>query len=225
MKISKTVLLAIFILSIQNIYAQCSDAGVCIVGDRHKKTKEDLTTSSLSFQYSLGFSGTPEEIVYHTFRFGGDYAITDKFSIGAVLPVYSMVYKDTTTLNRNGLGDAFIIGNYIFPTGKNQNLSLQGGFKLNTSSVDKEKFAYTNAQGTNDIIFGADYNITFFSFSGGFQIPLTSYQNNGFEFKRGADLMIKGGFQRCADNFKLRFDILGIKRLNKSETTKTVLLQ
>jgi hypothetical protein len=220
MKILKTVLLVIFILSIQNIYSQCSDAGVCIIGEKHKKTKEDLTSSSLSFQYVLGFSGTPEDIVYHTFRFGGDYAVTDKFSIGMALPVYSMVYKDTTTLNRNGLGDAFIMGSYVFPTGKNQNLSLQGGFKLNTSSVDKEKFAYTNAQGTNDFLFGADFNISFFSLSGGFQVPLTSYENDGFKFKRGADFMIKGGFQRRADNFKLRFEILGIKRLSKSETTE-----
>lgn len=218
MTIIKVVLVVIFVLSIHNIYAQCSDAGVCIVGDRHKKTKEELNSSSLSFQYSFGLSGTPEDIIYHTFKFGGDFRVSNNFSVNAVLPVYSMIYKNSATLSKNGLGDAFIIGSYAVTTGRNQSLNLQGGFKLNTSSIDKEKFAYTNAQGTNDLIFGADFNYSFFSLSGGFQIPLTNYKNKDlFEFKRGADFMIKGGFQRKAEDLKLRFEVLGIKRLSKSE--------
>lgn len=217
MKINKIAFLIVFIFSIQNIYAQCSDAGVCILGERHKKTQKELTASSLSFQYSIGFSGNPEEMVFHTFKFGGDYALSNNFSLSAVLPVYSIVYKDGASLSKNGIGDAIVIGNYSIPTAKNQSLAIQGGFKLNTSSIDKEKFGYINGQGTNDIIIGADFNYSFFSLSGGFQVPLTNYENNGFKFKRGADFMIKGGFQRKAEDFKLRFELLGIKRLTKSE--------
>jgi hypothetical protein len=217
-KLVLVLLMFIFILSIRNSYSQCSDAGVCIIGERHKKIKAEITSSTLSFQYSLGFSGTPEDIVFHTFRFGGDFSITDKFSVGVVLPVYSMVFKDQNILSKNGIGDAFIIGDYITPTGKNQNISFQGGFKLNTSSVDKEKFGYFNAQGSNDIILGVDYNFSFLNFSGGAQIPLTNYKDDaGNIMKRGADIMLRTGLQRRAGDLKVKFELLAIKRLTESE--------
>ena len=217
-KFTMVLLLIMFIICIRNSYSQCSDAGVCIIGNTHKKTKTEISASSLSFQYSIGFSGPPEDIIFHTLKFGGDLSVSDDFSIGVVLPVYSLVYKDQNTLNQNGIGDGFIIGNYITPTGKNQNISFQGGFKLNTSSVDKEKFGYYNAQGSNDLILGVDYNYSFLNFSGGVQIPLTNYKDaDGNTFIRGADVMVRAGLQRRAGNLKIKFELLGIKRLTESE--------
>ncbi|MFZ4591731.1 MAG: hypothetical protein ACOYN6_12080 [Ignavibacteria bacterium] len=224
-KLFLVLLLVMFILSIRNSYSQCSDAGICIIGDRHKKTKAEITSRTLSFQYSLGFSGhttdesgISESMTFHAFKFGADYSLTDKFSLGLVLPVYSIVYNDNNTFNRNGLGDAFLIGNYITPAGKNQNVSFQGGFKLNTSSVDNEKFGYFNAQGSNDLIIGVDYNYSFLSFSGGAQIPLTNYKDDyGTTFKRGADVMVRAGLQRSAGDVKIKFELLAIKRLTESE--------
>jgi hypothetical protein len=217
-KLSLVLLLVMFILSIRNSYSQCSDAGVCIIGDKHKKTKAEINASTLSFHYSIGLSGSPDDIVIHTFKFGGDFSLTDNFSVNVVLPVYSMVYKDLDVYNRNGIGDAFVIGNYITSTGKNQNISFQGGFKLNTSSVDKTKFGYYNAQGSNDLILGVDYNYSFLNFSGGAQIPLTNYKDDlGTTFKRGADLMFRTGLQRRAGDLKIKFELLAIKRLSESE--------
>ena len=212
------LLFVISVLSIRNSYSQCSDAGVCIIGDRHKKAKTEIESNSLSFQYSIGLSGSPDNVVIHSFRFGGDFAVSENFSVNAVLPVYSMVYKDANTLSRNGIGDAIIIGNFITPTGKNKNLSFQGGFKLNTSSVDKQKFGYYNAQGSNDLLIGADYNYSFLHFSGGAQIPLTNYKDDaGTVFKRGTDLMFRTGLQRRAGDIKIKFELLAIKRLSESE--------
>lgn len=217
-KIILFALFLIFVLSFRNIYSQCSDAGICIIGDIHKKTNAEITSSSLSFHYSLGFSGTPEDIIFHTFKFGGDFAVTKDISVNVIIPVYSIVYKDQNVLTQNGLGDAFVIGNYITPTGKNQNLSIQGGLKLNTSSIDKEKFGYFNAQGSNDILFGLDYNYSFLNFSGGAQIPITNYKDDlGNEMKRGADIMFRTGLQRKAGDVKIKFELLAIKRLTESE--------
>jgi len=217
-KLTLVLLLVMFILSIKNSYSQCSDAGVCIIGDKHKKTKAEITSSALSFQYSLGLSGSPEDFVIHTFKFGGDFSITDNFSVNAVLPVYSIVYKEKNVFSKNGIGDAFILGNYVTPTGKNQNISFQGGFKLNTSSVDKTKFEYYDAQGSNDLLLGVDYNFSFLNFSGGAQIPLTNYKDDlGFTFKRGADLMFRTGLQRKAGDVKIKFELLALKRLSESE--------
>lgn len=221
-KLTWVLLLVMFVLSIRNSYSQCSDAGVCIIGGRHKKTKADISASSLSFQYSLGLSGSPDNMVFHTFRFGGDFAVTNNFSVNVVLPVYSIVYKDQNILNKNGIGDAFVMGNFITPTGKNQNLSFLGGFKINTSSVDKQKFGFLNAQGSNDLLLGVDYNFSFLNFSGGTQIPLTNYKDDfGNQFKRGADFMFRTGIQRSAGDLKVKFELLGIKRLSESELVFT----
>ncbi len=221
MKIITAITLIILSIFINNVYSQCSDAGVCIVGERHNTDEKSYNTSSLSLQYSLGFSGTPEDITYHALKLGSDIVITKEFSLGIVVPFYAQVYKTANTFSNGGIGDAFVIGNYSIQTGKKQNLLLQGGFKINTSSINKYEFTYTNAQGTNDLILGGVYSISLFNFSGGIQVPLTNYKDDDFEFKRGADLMLKGGIKHNIDKFALSFDVLGIKRLSKSEVTSS----
>jgi len=194
---------------------------VCIIGERHNTDEKNINTSSLSLQYSLGFSGTPEDITYHAVRLGSDIVITKEFSLGIVVPFYAQVFTSSNNHADGGVGDAFVMGNYSIPTGKKQSLLLQGGFKVNTSSINKYEFTYTNAQGTNDLLLGGVYNISFFNLSGGFQVPLTNYEDGDFEFKRGADFMIKAGIKHYINKFGLSFDVLGIKRLSKSEVTQT----
>lgn len=217
MKIITALTLIILSVYINNVYSQCSDAGVCIIGERHYTDEKSFNTSSLSLQYSLGFSGTPEDITYHALKLGSDIVITKEFSLGIVVPFYAQTNKTSNTSSNGGIGDAFVMGNYSIPTGKKQSLLLQGGFKLNTSSINKQEFTYSNAQGTNDLILGGVYSISLFNFYGGVQIPLTTYEDGDSKFKRGADLMIKGGIKHNIDKFALSFDVLGIKRLSKSE--------
>ncbi|MDD5360857.1 MAG: hypothetical protein PHN88_01900 [Ignavibacteria bacterium] len=202
------------------LYSQCSDAGVCIIGDKHHKS--EVPRSSLSFAYSVGQSGntvagTDDNITFHTFKFGGNLAFSKAFSVSAVIPVVSMIYQLPLKPSKNGLADATVLANYNIPTGKLKNISFMGGFKLATSSVEKNKFDFFNGQGTNDLLLGVDYNYSFLNVSAGMQIPLTKYDNEGVTFKRGTDLLIRAGYQRKADDLIVKFEMLGIKRLNKSE--------
>jgi hypothetical protein len=202
------------------LYSQCSDAGICIIGDKHHKS--EVPRSSLSFSYSIGqsgntVSGTDDNITFHTYKFGGNLVLSKSFSVSAVIPVVSMIFQAPLTPSKNGLADATVLANYNIPTGKLKNISFLGGFKLATSSVEKDKFGYFNGQGTNDLLLGVDYNYSFLNISAGMQIPLTKYDNDGFTFKRGSDLLIRAGYQRKADDLIIKFEMLGIKRLNKSE--------
>ncbi len=210
-----------FLLCAGGIYAQCSDAGICIIGSKHKKS--EIPRSALSFEYSVGSSGTSDlynqTYTAHEFKFGADIKLSDKFFLNAVIPVLSFAYSNINTMSRNGLGDSKLLAVYTLPTGKLKNISFGGGLKLSTSSVEKDKFEYFNGYGTNDLLLGVDYNYSFFNISAGAQIPLTNYENNGIKFKRGSDILFRAGYQRKADDIVVRFEVLAIKRLNKSEYT------
>ncbi len=221
MRSGKYLILILLFLIFKNAQPQCSDAGVCIISDRHQENSEIMNATSYSLQYILSFSGSPEDITYHTLKFAGDINISKEFYMAVVVPVYAEFYKNSGQANIAGLGDAFLLGNYFLHRGVKQSLVLQGGFKLNTSSIDKYKFTYLNAQGTNDLILGADYKISMFSFSTGFQFPLSSYTDGDFKFKRGADFLLKAGIGHKVKEFDLSFDVLAIKRLQKSEVSGT----
>ena len=214
-------LFALLLAFAGNIRSQCSDAGVCIIGDKHRKT--EVSGSSVSFIYSIGQSGnsgsgTDDNITFHTFRFGSNFALSKSFSVALTVPVVSMVFSEPGTLNKNGLADATVLANYYLPTGKLKNISFMGGFKLATSGIEPDKFKHFNAQGTNDLLLGIDYNYSFLNVSAGTQIPLTQYDRD-YKYSRGADLMFRAGYQRKASDLIIKFEMLGIKRLSKSEST------
>jgi len=216
----KSVLFAtLMFLLAGSVYSQCSDAGICIIGSDHNKSGSQR--SSFSFEYSLGRSGneTYDEYEYtvHEFKLGGNFVFSKTFSLSAVLPFMSVVYSSDYILSRNGIADATVMANYHIPAGKLKNFTLMGGLKLATSGLEPDKFSYFNAMGSNDIIIGADFNYSFLNMSAGFQVPVTNYEDDGVKFKRGPDFMFRAGYLRKADNLLVRFEVLGIKRLVKSE--------
>lgn len=202
-----------------SVYSQCSDAGICIIGSEHNKSGSQK--SSINFEYSYGQSGneTYDEYEYtvHEFKFGGNFVFSKTFSLTAVLPFMSVVYNSSHLLSRNGIADATVLANYHIPAGKLKNFTLMGGLKLATSGLEHDKFGYFNAQGSNDIILGADFNYSFLNLSAGFQIPFSNFEDDGVKFKRGPDFMFRAGYLRKADDLLIKFEVLGIKRLVESE--------
>lgn len=202
-----------------SVYSQCSDAGICIIGSEHNKSGSQK--SSVNFEYSYGQSGneTYDEYEYtvHGFKLGGNFVFSKTFSLTAVLPFMSVVYNSSHLLSRNGIADATVLANYNIPAGKLKNFTLMGGLKLATSGLEHDKFGHFNAQGSNDIILGADFNYSFLNLSAGFQIPFSNFEDDGITFKRGPDFMFRAGYLRKADALLIKFEVLGIKRLVKSE--------
>lgn len=221
-KIITGFVLSLIILYSGSSFAQCSDGGICVIGSKHRKSEKPR--SNVNFEYSLGMSGKADEYstdyTVHQFKFGTDFALSDKVTLSAVLPIMSVVYGSPNISTDNGLADGTVMATYTLPTGKLKNISFMGGLKLATSKIDPDKFGFFNAQGTNDLLLGVDYNYSFFNVSGGAQIPLTNYEKDGIIFKRGADVMLRAGYQRKADDLFVRFEVIGIKKLNKSSISK-----
>ena len=201
------------------LYSQCSDAGICIIGSEHHKSGSQKSSFNLEYSYGQSGNETYDEYEYtvHEFKLGGNFVFSKTFSLTAVLPFMSVVYNSSHVLSRNGIADATVLANYNIPAGKLKNFTLMGGLKLATSGLEHEKFGYFNALGSNDIILGADFNYSFLNLSAGFQIPFSNYEDDGFKFKRGPDFMFRAGYLRKADDLLIKFEVLGIKRLVKSE--------
>ena len=96
---------------------------------------------------------------------------------------------------------------------------MQGGLKAATSKINEEDFRYTNGYGTNDILLSVNYFHSFINAGIAAQIPVNSYNDDLYEFKRGPDLMLRLGYLRTINNLNFKLEVLGIKRLTKSEIT------
>lgn len=210
----KIIVSLILMFSIQSAYSQCSDAGVCFLGDRHKKDMAaESYKNSISLYYSFGTSGSPENYTYNTLKFIGKINLVKNTSL-----LFDVPYLfQNTGYSSNGIGDVILTVKYDYNFSKGQGLSFQGGIKTATSKFNEKNFRYLNGYGTNDILVGANYNYTYLNFGIAAQLPLQVYEDDTYIFKRGPDLMLRAGYVRKINNINLKLELLGIKRLAKSE--------
>jgi hypothetical protein len=213
--------IALYILLLTNIASsQCSDAGVCTLGSIHKKDKAfENNKSNISFYYSYGNSGSDYKISYNTLKLTGSIYVADNTAIAFNFPY--MIQNSTffSDKSRKGFGDAILTVKQDLPISGSQVFSLQGGLKASTSKISEEDFRYTNGYGTNDILLSVNYFHSFISTGVAAQIPVNSYNDELYEFKRGPDLLLRLGYLRTINNLNFKLEVLGIKRLTKSEIT------
>jgi hypothetical protein len=208
-------------------YSQCSDAGVCTIGEKHDRNLLKKNTGAVLVSYTYGNGGSSDN--FNTFKIGGEVSLSDNFSFSLTVPIMilhssnqvydpnslSLIPSGTVT----GLADAFIYLNYKKKSGKDIYYSLQGGMKVASSSFDKDNFKYYSAQGTYDLLLGFDFVYKFLNFSLGSQIPFSSYEDSYRTFARGADLFFRAGYFNQIKKTNLKLEFLGIKRLNKTKFT------
>lgn len=217
----------IFIISVLYIFlltnitiSQCSDAGICTLGSKHKQEDvKETNKSNVSFYYSYGNSGSDYKISYNTLKLTGSIYVADNTAIALNFPY--MIQNSTffSSKSRKGLGDAILTVRQDLPVSNTQVVSLQGGLKAATSKITEEDFRYTNGYGTNDVLLSVNYFHSFISAGIATQIPVNSYSDDLYEFKRGPDLMLRLGYLRTINNLNIKLEVLGIKRLTKSEIT------
>jgi len=209
-----SIIALIIMLSVQVSYTQCSDAGICYLGQRYeRKILGSPINSRLSLEYYFGMSGMAENSIYNSVTADGELSFLKNNSVSFKIP-YMFMNSDSIG-NVKGIGDVtFSVNRYII-LNKTQYMCFQAGGKFATSS--KEKFGYQNGYGTNDLLLGANYYYSFFNIGLGTQIPLSEYKTIGITFKRGSDLLIRGGYIRAIDKFSVKIEGVLIKRLSKSE--------
>ncbi len=211
--------LFVFIVSFK-LFAQCSDAGICIIG---KHYENEFKNSSASLGYIFGYSGkdpdingTLNDISFGSINLAAKLDILKDAKLDFNLP-YTFI---TGPLGENnGIGDLSILFTKNFSIKKIHTLSFSVGGKLATgdvNSADSLPQRYMPGLGTNDLIVGASYNYKSYYFGLAYQKPFGRSANYVTRLKRGDDVLIRAGFFEQFNKFGVKAEILTILRIQQS---------
>ncbi len=216
--------------------AQCSDAGVCSVGEHTNNSTE----FKAALDYLLGSSGKPDNITIQNIN------LTLRYSYFSVIIPYVAKSFDNEMYQGsiNGIGDVIIGGSYSFSfdrdpytTGDNNeesvwsmatnsSLTFDVASKFPTGSTNEGGYPlrYQNGLGTTDLILGATFSLPYYDnpnqgnwlFGLGFQMPFGISDNSIDSLKRGPDLLARISYNRSISDIGITGEILAIKRLTTS---------
>ncbi len=220
----KTTALAVIIisLSVQYVFTQCSDAGVCVIG-RHPINEFVIKKNIISIGYIYGTSGKDADVngnlndlAYGTFKLDADLELAKDLRVNASVP-YTFVSGPLG--ENNGIGDLAITFSKNIKIKKKNLLSFYLGGKFSTGKVnsnDSLPQRYMPGLGTNDIIAGAVYTRENYYFGIGYQKPFGRSSNYVTRLKRGDDVFFCAGFFETFNKISVKAEILTILQLQRS---------
>lgn len=221
MKKFAVVCLAALLFSV-NIYSQCSDAGVCVIG-RHQVNKTVSTNNSIYFGYTYGTSGKDADLngslnnlSYGSFKLEADLDLSRGFRVNGSIP-YTFISGPLG--ENNGIGDLEVVFSKQFNIKKKNYLSFFLGGKFSTgkvNSTDSLPQRYMPGLGTNDLIAGAQYTRENYYFAVGYQKPFGRSANTVTRLKRGDDVFFRAGFFEQFNKVGVKAEILTVLRLQSS---------
>lgn len=216
--------------------AQCSDAGVCSVGD-HTTNSTEFTAA---LDYLLGSSGKPDNITIQNINLTLRYSY---FSV--IIPYVAKSFENEIYQgSQNGISDVIIGGSYSFtfdrdpytagnsngeplwsmPTSSSLSFDIAGKFPTGSTNEGGFPLRYQNGLGTTDLILGATFSLPYYDnpnqgnwlFGLGFQMPFGISDNCVDSLKRGPDLLARISYNRSISDIGITGEILAIKRLTTS---------
>lgn len=221
MKKIAVVCLAALLFSV-NIYSQCSDAGVCVIG-RHQVNEFVKTKSSIYLGYVYGSSGKDADINgslndlgYGSFKLEADLDLGKGFRVNGSIP-YTFISGPLG--ENNGIGDLEAVFSKQINIKKKNILTFFLGGKFATGKVnsnDSLPQRYMPGLGTNDLIAGAQYTRENYYFAVGYQKPFGRSANTVTRLKRGDDVFFRAGFFEQFNKVGVKAEILTILRLQRS---------
>ena len=213
------LLVLIIILYFVNLLnAQCSDAGVCSIGDAFTINSSEEIIFNVGYNYGIG--SPVEDVDFHSLFIKGDIPIS---KTGRLLVRWNLFNKQVGPLGTvTGIGDLFIIYSQQFWQDNNHTFNLSGGVKLATGNPNADPTlpqVYQPGLGTNDLLLGINYRFDSWRFQLGYQYVQRIRNANAVnQLKRGDDVygelnymladVLAGGFI---------FKLMAIKRLQESE--------
>ncbi len=213
--------LAAFLFSV-NIYSQCSDAGVCVIG-KHQTNEFVRTKSSIYLGYVYGSSGKDADINgslnnlgYGSFKLEADLDLGSGFRMNGSIP-YTFISGPLG--ENNGIGDLEAVFSKQFNIKKKNYLSFFLGGKFATgkvNSTDSLPQRYMPGLGTNDLIAGAQYTRENYYFAVGYQKPFGRSANTVTRLKRGDDVFFRAGFFEQFNKVGVKAEIITVLRLQRS---------
>lgn len=213
MRLRSLITALVLMFSLQNfVFAQCSDAGVCSIGGH----VEEAHSGSFNIGYTLGGSGKPDSVTFHSVTARGNFALGKGFTVDVSLP-YN--FQNGEVIKTSGIGDLMAILSKSFEVNKEVALTVSLGAVVPTGEVDLGGYApqiYQSSQGSFDVLGGIGLTYHSFDASLGVQIPTTRSKNKFDEIKRAPDLMLRGGYSFALGKVDLKAEAILIKRLGLS---------
>jgi hypothetical protein len=189
--------LPVFVLFLlaQQLSAQCSDAGACVIGG----APMDAQHHSVTVNYVFGSSGGDEALTFHGIQIDGVVGLYEDAALIIRLPYTS-------------------IDGPLGSSDHGSRLSLQVGGKLATGPVNEGGLpqAYQPGLGTNDVIAGLSYETAQWMFAAGYQLSTGRSENAVNRLERGDDLFARAGYSYAdVEDLTLGLEVIAIKRLGE----------
>lgn len=225
----KIISLGVFALIIPlNVFAQCSDAGICTLGKHY--FKEGLPhTSSISLGYIYGYSGKDpdvngalNDISYGSIMLEADLDILKDTRLNISMP-YS--FSSGPLGSVHGAGDLIFAVTKSLKLKKDHTLSFSAGGRLATGKVNSDDSLpqrYMPGLGTNDLLLGASYSLSNYYFGLGYQKAFGRSANYVTRLKRGDDILIRAGFFEQFNKMGIKAEILTILKIQPNSVLNNV---
>ena len=192
------------------LFAQCSDAGVCVIG-----SKRTMPGHQLGASYVFGKSGKTDDLIIHSIQIEGGIQFFPHSRLVVLLP-WSRINGPLGYAS--GLGDITVLWNQGVCEMLGNQLSVQIGAKFATGDANSSNLpqAYQPGLGTNDLLLGISYETEPWLFALGYQLSRGRSDNAATRLRRGDDLFTRIGYKTHVDDLIVGLEILAIKRLQKS---------
>jgi len=195
-------------------FAQCSDAGVCQVGNPFDG--EESKNFSFSVSYKNGYSDKDYDVTFHSIMLTPQYEFFPGSTLAVLIP-YN--FQSGPGGDVNGFGDVIISWNQELFSNGTSSINSSLGLKLATGDENKNlrlPQIYQPGLGSNDVIFTIDYSYNKFSIGAGYQLAGGRNKKEGIKLKRGDDLLVRTLYVFLFEDFVVTPQLLLIKRLSKS---------
>jgi len=206
--------LFVFLLPL-SLRAQCSDAGVCAIGNTQDGESEQKRGHRIALRYVYGISGGPDDLHYHSVLFEGTAALLPGGRIIALLPYVSI---DGPLGYTHGVGDVTLLWDQWLWRGDDMVLHARLGGKLATGNDNANNLpqAYQPGLGTNDILFGVHLDANSWSVTLAYQSSAGRSDNALTRLKRGDDLLLRAGYHPRLGVLGFNFEVIAIQRMTES---------
>jgi len=203
-------ILPVFVLFLlaQQLSAQCSDAGACVIGGAPAESSHQV-----SLRYVFGSSGGDDALTFNGLQFDAAIDIYDDAALIVRLPFTTV---DGPLGSASGIGDLTLMWRHGLWSDHNRALSLLAGGRIATGAVNEEDLpqAYQPGLGTNDIIVGLSYDTYAWIFAAGYQLSTGRSDNTVDRLERGDDLFARAGYAYTdIEDMTLGLEVIAIKRL------------
>lgn len=217
------IALILYQISSDNLLAQCSDAGICQIGVFPEE--KTLLNNNLGLNYSIGYSGKEDDITYQSIQVGGNYYIFNNTIVSLLLP-YNMQSGPLGSVN--SVGDLIVSATQNFQLNEVSNISLSLGGKFKTGDANKDPNlpqTYQSSLGSNDLLLGAQYNLSSLQLGLGYQFAGARNNNAITRLERGDEFLLRGGYYFSLDKFSITPQVLVIKQLSESSVLDTTRIE